>query len=364
MKLSRWVFGVTLLVGVVIIWVGSSILMQYIFLEQDFPHPFFLTYFSTTLFSLYLFGFAFSKKWRNARDVEWRPVPTEEPQGDEHEVLSSETHLIEQEENIQDAEVQILSPKQIMKISLIFCPVWFIANYAYNSSLMLTTVASNTILSATSGFYTLLFGTMFRVEEFSWGKLLATMICIAGVALVTLVDTQQGTSSIIGDVVAMGSAVFYGLYVSLLRKKVKNEQQVPMPMFFGFVGMFNCLMLWPFMIVLHYTGVESFELPPVKVLLYLLVNGLIGTVLSDLLWSYAIFYTSPTVATVGLSLSIPLAIISELFLNKRTFSVFYLLGSALVLSAFLAVNITTREREKKLFARIKDACCKKRDALD
>lgn len=128
--------------------------------------------------------------------------------------------------------------------------------------------------------------------------------------------------------------------------------------------MFNCLMLWPFMIVLHYTGVESFELPPVKVLLYLLVNGLIGTVLSDLLWSYAIFYTSPTVATVGLSLSIPLAIISELFLNKRTFSVFYLLGSALVLSAFLAVNITTREREKKLFARIKDACCKKRDALD
>jgi drug/metabolite transporter (DMT)-like permease len=37
-------------------------------------------------------------------------------------------------------------------------------------------VASNTILSATSGFFTLLFGTLFRVEEFSWGKLLATTI--------------------------------------------------------------------------------------------------------------------------------------------------------------------------------------------
>lgn len=49
----------------------------------------------------------------------------------------------------------------------------------------------------------------------------------------TLVDTQQGTASIIGDVIAMGSAVFYGLYVSLLRKKVQNEEQVPMPMFFG-----------------------------------------------------------------------------------------------------------------------------------
>jgi solute carrier family 35 protein F5 len=340
--------------------------MQYIFLDQDFPHPFFLTYFSTTLFSLYLFGFAFSKKWRNARGhVEWTPVPTEEiSQADDHEVISSEAHLIEQEENIQGAEAQILSAKQVMKISLLFCPVWFIANYAYNSSLVLTTVASNTILSATSGFFTLLFGTLFRVEEFSWGKLLATTICIAGVALVTLVDTQQGTASIIGDVVAMGSAVFYGLYVSLLRKKVRNEQQVPMPMFFGFVGFFNCIMLWPFMILLHYTGVESFEFPPTTVLLYLFVNGLIGTVLSDLLWSYAIFYTSPTVATVGLSLTIPLAIIFELFMNKRTFSVNYFLGSALVLFAFLVVNITTREKEKRLIARVKTACCKSRDPLD
>jgi len=132
----------------------------------------------------------------------------------------------------------------------------------------------------------------------------------------------------------------------------------------GFVGIFNCLMLWPFMILLHYTGIESFEFPPAKVLIYLVVNGLIGTVLSDLLWSYAIFFTSPTVATVGLSLTIPLAIIVELFLNKRTFSIFYLLGSALVLSAFLAVNITTPEKEKKLVARAKEACCKRHDSLD
>lgn len=134
--------------------------------------------------------------------------------------------------------------------------------------------------------------------------------------------------------------------------------------FAGFVGLFNCIMLWPFMILLHYTGVETFEFPPATVLLYLFVNGLIGTVLSDLLWSYAIFYTSPTVATVGLSLTIPLAIIFELFMNKRTFSVYYFLGSALVLSAFLAVNITTREKERRLIARAKRACGKPRDPLN
>jgi solute carrier family 35 protein F5 len=115
---------------------------------------------------------------------------------------------------------------------------------------------------------------------------------------------------------------------------------------------------------LHWLDVEPFAFPPAKVLLYLFVNGLIGTVVSDLLWSYAIFFTSPTVATVGLSLTIPLAILVELFLNQRTFSIYYLLGSLLVLSAFLAVNITTREKEHQLTQRLKAACCSKRDSLE
>jgi solute carrier family 35 protein F5 len=39
---------------------------------------------------------------------------------------------------------------QIARTSLIFCPVWFAANYSYNKSLSLTSVSSNTILSSTS----------------------------------------------------------------------------------------------------------------------------------------------------------------------------------------------------------------------
>jgi solute carrier family 35 protein F5 len=40
---------------------------------------------------------------------------------------------------------------QIARTSLIFCPIWFAANYSYNKSLSLTSVSSNTILSSTSG---------------------------------------------------------------------------------------------------------------------------------------------------------------------------------------------------------------------
>lgn len=52
----------------------------------------------------------------------------------------------------------------------------------------------------------------------------------------------------------------------------------------GFVGLFNLLLLWPGFLLLHYTGFEAFELPSQLVWTYILINGLIGTVLSEFLW--------------------------------------------------------------------------------
>jgi drug/metabolite transporter (DMT)-like permease len=68
--------------------------------------------------------------------------------------------------------------------------------------------------------------------------------------------------------------------------------------FLGFVGLFNLLSLWPFIIVLHYTGAEVFDPPSALTMGYLTANGLIGTVLSDLLWCKVVVLTSPLVATL------------------------------------------------------------------
>ncbi len=68
----------------------------------------------------------------------------------------------------------------------------------------------------------------------------------------------------------------------------------------GLVGLFNIVLLWPAGLFLNLIGVESFELPKGYVWLYLTINGLIGTVLSDYLWLWSVLLTSPLVATVGL----------------------------------------------------------------
>lgn len=66
---------------------------------------------------------------------------------------------------------------------------------------------------------------------------------------------------ILGDSLALLSAVFYALYVILLKVRIRNESRIDMQLFFGFVGLFNTLSCWPIGIVLHLIGAEPFELP-------------------------------------------------------------------------------------------------------
>ena len=47
-----------------------------------------------------------------------------------------------------------------------------------------------------------------------------------------------------------------------MKKRIGDESRVDMILFFGFVGAFNMVALWPAFFVLHYTGIETFELPP------------------------------------------------------------------------------------------------------
>jgi hypothetical protein len=67
-KVSKRILGIACLLGVVVMWVGSSILMQvhfircdlsklqYLFTTEKFNKPLFTTYMNTTLFTLFLIG--------------------------------------------------------------------------------------------------------------------------------------------------------------------------------------------------------------------------------------------------------------------------------------------------------------------
>ena len=101
-----------------------------------------------------------------------------------------------------------------------------------------------------------------------------------------------------------------------------------MPWLFGLVGLVCCLALWPCIVIAHLSGFELFRWPTKAAMLVITLNALVGTVLSNMLLARAMLLASPLLATVGLSLAIPLAMASDVLRSKIThFSPALALGS-------------------------------------
>ena len=288
--------GFGLLLSVVVLWVGSSTAIQKIFKEIDFYKPYFLTYFSTSWFSLYLVTIPFKKQ----------------------------------------ANLKYISQK-----ALRFCPLWFFANYFFNLSLGLTSVASNTILSSTSSGFTLVLSVLLLKEPPEFLKFISVGVALGGVVCVALADEQEGEDSLTGDLLALAGALVYALYSVYLKSQTRDLDMI---LFFGFVGLWNILILLPGFLVVDLVGLETFELPGLIAFVALLCNALFGTVLSDLLWAFSVRLLNPALCTVALSLTIPLSMSVDYFLHNSQFSVLYFSGTGLILLGFVVMSLFESER--------------------
>ncbi|KAG1048596.1 hypothetical protein G6F43_009023 [Rhizopus delemar] len=346
----RYFVGSLALSAVIFIWVASSFVMNNMFSDLKYNKPFMITYINTTTFSLYMLPYICSfRKYKieslnenGASETEVRLL------GNDNTVDDTE----EEPETIQSA----LDIVETIKLSLTFCFLWFLANYTTNASLAYTSVTSSTILSSMSGLCTLFLGSLLRVEPFSWTKVIAVFTSFTGVILVSYSDNSNidgllsPSSPLIGDILALCGALFYGCYTNLLKLKIGDESRINMPLFFGFVGVFNMLFMWPFFFVLNYFELEKFELPfSSSILIMILLNAFIGTFLSDYLWLLAMLMTSPLVVTLGVSLTIPLAIAGDAVFKHFVPELEYAFGALLVITGFFVVNIATlsniKERE-------------------
>ena len=238
-------------------------------------------------------------------------------------------------------------------LSLEFCVLWFFANYAVASCLQYTTVASSTILTSTSGVFTLIVGTIFHVEKFTYLKLVGVLASLAGIILVSTIDLSGETNDddhrgdfpvktsreiAIGDALAFLSALLYSIYSVLMKKRVSDERRVSIPLFFGLVGTINVLLLWPGFFLVHFAGIEKFQFPSTSRVSVIVLCNAISSLISDLAWAYAVLLTSPIVVTVGLSISIPLSLVGQILLNRQTASVWYWIGALIVVFSFILVN--------------------------
>lgn len=291
--------GISLIILVACIWVASSQLIQAIFDDLSFDKPYFLTYFNTCGFSLWLLG-ALSREW-GAELRDWGRL------------------------------------KLYLGTSMSITPLWMLSNYLFNVSLDHTSVASNSVLSSTSTLWTLVFSICLLGEVANPLKGVAVAFAVGGSALVAYSDSHRdndkGTWA--GDALSLVAAAMYGLYsVALKYKSPEGSAGLSMPLLFGLIGLFVLTLGWPVLILLHAAEVEEFSLPSLKVLGFLALNALVGSNLSDVLWAQALQLTTPLVATLGLSLTVPIGMVSDMVMHGRGFGMWYIVGSLLVTAGF------------------------------
>ncbi|KAK9479232.1 hypothetical protein V1514DRAFT_328814 [Lipomyces japonicus] len=367
---AKWHLGLFFIMIVVLFWVSSSFMVNSIFETDIYRKPYLVTYLTTATFSLYLIRplldgtFSLSRSSSQlkhldsygrdsldessflASDSERSSV--DHPDSSESSVTQSPILLQQEQEQLGlDKNQAGLSLSETAKLSFQFCLLWFIANWFANACLSYTSVASGTILSCTSSFFTLLIGSVIGVEFFTRRKLIALVVSLAGIILISTQDSVSqdqadnnltAGSIVVGDAMALVSAAIYGLYTTLLKLRIGDESRINMQVFFGFVGVFNVILLWPILLLLHFTGAERLEAPPSSFVWLILLLNCSVTLVSDYLWIVAILLTSPLVVTVGLSGTIPLAVVGDVVFNHVHVTLWYVLGAFLVGGAFFVIN--------------------------
>jgi len=141
---------------------------------------------------------------------------------------------------------------------------------------------------------------------------------------------------------ALFAAILYGLYAVAFVKTVGDESRVKMPVFFAFIGVVTVVLLWPGMVILHWSGIEPFSLPQDTRVWSIVILNAVFSLVADIAWAYALLFISPLVVTVGLSLTIPLSLVGQMVFNQQYANLTYWIGALIVLSSFIFISYESK----------------------
>ena len=253
----------------------------------------------------------------------------------------------------------------------------------------LTTASDLTAIYNCSAFFAYAFSVPLLHERLRWSKVVAVGIAIAGVLVVAYGDSGDASTSstpkhgsksgggaggpsappssaapsrALGNIVIGIGSVLYGFY-EVLYKKVACPPDGTSPVrgmifantFGSCIGTFTFFILWIPLPFLHFTGIETFELPDAHTGFILFISVIMNATFSGS-FLVLISLTSPVLSSVAALLTIFIVALIDVMLPPPLYSplsTWAITGGLLIILAFFMLSWATyremdEERRKKV----------------
>ncbi|KAI4122818.1 MAG: hypothetical protein LQ347_006382 [Umbilicaria vellea] len=256
-----------------------------------------------------------------------------------------------------------------------------IAGGSWYVAVNMTSASDLTAIYNCSAFFAYAFSIPLLKDKFRFDKIFSVAVAIAGVLIVAYGDarpTKHGGHSggsvggrpppeegpnnrALGNIVIGVGSVLYGLY-EVLYKKYACPPEGTSPgrgmifaMAFGsMIGCFTLSVLWIPLPILHFTGIEVFELPHGEAAWMLVISTLSNAVFSGS-FLVLISLTSPVLSSVAALLTIFIVAVVDWLLKGEKLSSAAIIGGLLIIAAFLLLSWSTyREMDEERRKRNED----------
>ncbi|CAC9893655.1 hypothetical protein D6C98_02344 [Aureobasidium pullulans] len=298
-------------------------------------------------------------------------------------ILRSTAQMVEHQKLDIPHHMQKQSPIPyfIKMTSMVTCALT-VAGGSWYVAVDLTTASDLTAIYNCSAFFAYAFAIPLLGEHFKWNKVFAVGVAIVGVLVVaygdvspskhgsksgggaggpTAPEPEEASNRALGNLVIGVGSVLYGFY-EVLYKKVACPPEGCSPgrgmifanTFGSLIGLFTLTVLWIPIPILHYTGIETFELPRGEAAWMLMISVLANATFSGS-FLVLISLTSPVLSSVAALLTIFLVAVVDQLLPpplNQPLSGAAVAGGLLIIVAFLLLSWATyremnEERRKK-----------------
>ncbi|OAP62156.1 poly-beta-1,6-N-acetyl-D-glucosamine biosynthesis protein PgaD [Fonsecaea erecta] len=287
-------------------------------------------------------------------------------------LLRSTAQMVRSQELHLSKSTILISPWPYMIKSTAFITTFLtMAGGSWYVAVNLTSPSDLTAIYNCSAFFAYVFSIMLLNDKLRFDKALSVALAIIGVLVVAYGDKDDttpgpGTSNpgaekgfgtkLVGNIIIGIGSVAYGFY-EVLYKRFACPPEGTSPgrgmifanTFGSMVGFFTLTVLWIPLPILHWTGLETFEIPSGQAARLLAVSTLSNAVFSG---SFLVLMslTSPVLSSVAALLTIFLVGITDWIITGKPLSAAALSGCGLIIVAFVMLSWATyREmREEQL----------------